>query len=162
MDNKQLTHIGPFVERMIYDSWSINGYLVALSAGFLGGACVKIYRGAESIKWLPSDRTHNVTLLLINNFIWACENECISFLPEKPFQPKSSELEKGLLYFQCAKWPDYKAQFKIQDFPYVAEIDEELIVQNASKIEKVTLANVKEELDVNDKSQKAYKKKKSG
>jgi hypothetical protein len=156
--SKELKHIGPFVERLIYDSWSINGYLVTISSGIMGGGCIKIYRGAETVKWMPTDCTYNVVLLYLNNCIWACENDCIHFLPEKPFQPKTSEAEKGLLYHQCATWPDYKAQFKIQDCRYIDTIDEKLIEENANKIAAIALKELKESVvDAN-----APKKKKSG
>ena len=133
----ELKNVGPIVERKIYDSWEINGYLISLHAAVMGGIGVRLFKSNEGIRWYPSDASYNVLLFFINNCIWAADNDSIILLPEKPFCPTSKEYEEGTLYKECSAWNKYALQFKVQDFPYITTIDEPLIMSNFYAIKKI-------------------------
>lgn len=157
----ELKHIGPIIERKIYDSWQINGYLVSLSQPLLGGISVNIFKGNQSIKIFPTDITHAVILFYLNNCIWACDTDSILSLPEKHFKLKHSEIEEqikinpegkvesdGKMAFFCntPRWAKHKEKFKIQDYPYINTLNEKLICENQKAIEAINIAELRESL----------------
>lgn len=156
----ELKHIGPIIDRCIFDSWRMGDYLIAIQYGFLGGMLIVLYRGNEAIRTYPSDATHGVTLLYINAFIWAAENDAISSIPTEHFKLKKSRpkkynitwntftlaSEEYKLFHEQPGWDEWEAQFLSHKGKYVQELNEKLITQNMSAISKVVNERAGKEL----------------